>query len=127
MCFLKMQIFLIAGIGSEILKIRKIDFVILLFGSIFLCRILPVEITCDFRVASIEFVFIVRTQIRFFAGCKKTSILGKLKLGAITFVQRKNYNLHKWFSLNEACFCHFLIRRCICLKTKSCGIKFFVL
>lgn len=78
-------------------------------------------------VASIEFVFIVRTQIRFFAGCKKTSILGKLKLGAITFVQRKNYNLHKWFSLNEACFCHFLIRRCICLKTKSCGIKFFVL
>ena len=78
------------------------------------------------KKASIEFVFIVRTQIRFFAGCKKTSILGKLKLGAITFVQRKNYNLHKWFSLNEACFCHFLIRRCICLKTKSCGIKFLL-
>ena len=50
-----MRIFLIAGIGSEILKIRKIDFVILLFGSVFLCRHLPVEITCDFRVASTDF------------------------------------------------------------------------
>ena len=75
MCFLKMQIFLIAGIGSEILKIRKIDFVILLFGSVFLCRHLPVEITCDSRVASIEFVFILGTKFARFGVIPKILIL----------------------------------------------------
>lgn len=75
MCFLKMRIFLIAGIESEILKIRKIDFVILLFGSVFLCRHLPVEITCDFRVASIEFVFILGTKFALFGVIPKILIL----------------------------------------------------
>lgn len=90
MCFLKMQIFLIAGIGSEILKIGKIDFVILLFGSIFLCRILPVEITCDFRVASIEFVFILGTKFARFGGMPKIIILKNQPEKVIVITQRKN-------------------------------------
>ena len=90
MCFLKMQIFLIAGIGSEILKIRKIDFVILLFGSVFLCRHLPVEITCDFRVASIEFVFILGTKFARFGVIPKILILKNQPEKVIVITQRKN-------------------------------------
>lgn len=89
MCFLKMQIFLIAGIGSEILKIRKIDFVILLFGSVFLCRHLPVEITCDFRVASIEFVFILGTKFARFGVIPKILILKNQPEKVIVITQRK--------------------------------------
>ena len=85
-----MQIFLIAGIGSEILKIRKIDFVILLFGSVFLCRHLPVEITCDFRVASIEFVFILGTKFARFGVIPKILILKNQPEKVIVITQRKN-------------------------------------
>ena len=85
-----MQIFLIAGIGSEILKIRKIDFVILLFGSVFLCRHLPVEITCDFRVASIEFVFILGTKFARFGGMPKIIILKNQTEKVIVITQQKN-------------------------------------
>ena len=38
-----------------------------------------------------------------FCGLQKTSILGKLKSTTITFVQRKNWNLHRWLSQNEGC------------------------
>lgn len=89
MCFLKMRIFLIAGIESEILKIRKIDFVFLLFGSVFQCRFLPDEITCDFRVASIEFVFILGTKFARFGGMPKIIILKNQPEKVIVITQRK--------------------------------------
>lgn len=66
---------------------------------------------CFLGVASIEFMFQGGTKFRFFAGRKKSSIFGKLKSKAITFVQRENRNSDIW--LSQICACDLSISRLI--------------